>query len=58
MRHIDDRDAVVNSPAEEALQKMKEASELLVRNMEEFRAEEEAEEQREAQNRAPDATED
>ena len=29
LRHIDDRDAVVNSPAEDALQKMKEASESL-----------------------------
>ncbi len=54
MRHIDDRDAVVNSPAEEALQKMKEASESLVRTMQEFRAEEEADE---ARDRAADATE-
>ena len=41
LRHIDDRDAVVNSPAEQELQKMKEASESLVRKMHEFRAEEE-----------------
>jgi len=41
LRHIDDRDAVVNSPAEQELQKMKEASESLIRTMNEFRAEEE-----------------
>ncbi len=41
LRHIDDRDAVVNSPAEEALQKMKDASKSLIRKMNEFRAEEE-----------------
>jgi hypothetical protein len=57
MRHIDDRDAVVNSPAEQELLKMKEASESLIRKMQEFRAEEEAAEQAEAQNRAADATE-
>ncbi len=57
MRHIDDRDAVVNSPAEQELLKMKEASESLIRKMQEFRAEEEAAEQAEAQNRTADATE-
>jgi hypothetical protein len=40
MRHIDDRDAIVNSPAEQSTQKMKEASQSLVRKMNEFRAEE------------------
>lgn len=39
LRHIDDRDAIVNSPAEQELQKMKEASESLVRKMHEFRNE-------------------
>jgi uncharacterized protein DUF5681 len=58
MRHIDDRDAVVNSPAEDALQTMKEASESLVRTMQEFRAEEEAAERAEAEGHAVDATAD
>jgi hypothetical protein len=39
LRHIDDRDAVVNSPAEEAMQKMKDASKSLIRKMNEFRTE-------------------
>jgi hypothetical protein len=54
MRHIDDRDAVVNSPAEQELQKMKEASESLIQKMDEFRREEDPEYHREmeAQDRA------
>ena len=39
LRHIDDRDAIVNSPAEEAMRKQKEASESLIRKMREFRTE-------------------
>jgi hypothetical protein len=39
LRHIDDRDAVVNSPAEQDMQKMKDASQSLIRKMHSFRAE-------------------
>jgi len=57
MRHIDDRDAVVNSPAEQELQKMKEASDSLVQEMQSFREEFDPDYRPEAQKRADDAKE-
>ena len=57
MRHIDDRDAVVNSPAEQELQKMKEASDSLVQKMQSFREEFDPDYRPEAQKRAADAKE-